>query len=95
MANIFLVSHIVLLFHEKSGKYFPYCTQYRVITTIYFNKKNSEKDVYLIILVMKAMMERKQKNQVMTKLGSEEGLPTLFHLQPQLQRQLLECISKQ
>ena len=95
MANIFLVSHIVLLFHEKSGKYFPYCTQDRVITTIYFNKKSSEKDVYLIIMVMKTMMERKQKNQVMAKLGSEEGLPTLSHLQPQLQRQLLECISKQ
>ena len=47
MANIFLVSHILLLFHspkgswnksakyEKLGKYWPYCTQNRAITNAY------------------------------------------------------------
>ena len=47
MANIFLVSHIFLLFHspkgswsksskyEKLGKYWPYCTRNRAITNAY------------------------------------------------------------
>ena len=48
MVNIFLVSHILLLFHspkglgnksakyEKPGKYWPYCTWNRTITNVYF-----------------------------------------------------------
>ena len=51
IANIFLVSHILLLFHspkgswnksakyEKLGKYWPYCTRNRAITNAYL--KNS------------------------------------------------------
>ena len=47
MANIFLVSHILLLFHspkgsakyEKLGKYWPYCTRDRAITNAYFLAK--------------------------------------------------------
>ena len=39
LANIFLVCHILLLFalakYEKLGKYFPYCTWHRTITTTY------------------------------------------------------------
>ena len=47
MANVFLVSHILLLFHsprgswiksakyEKFGKYWPYCAQNRAITNAY------------------------------------------------------------
>ena len=49
MANIFLVSHILLLFHspkgssnksakyEKLGKYWSYCTWNRAITNAYFH----------------------------------------------------------
>ena len=48
MANIFLVCHILLLFHspkgswnksakyEKLGKYWPYCTRNRAITNAYW-----------------------------------------------------------
>ena len=47
MANVFVVSHISLLFHlpkgswnksakyEKLGKYWPYCTRNRAITNAY------------------------------------------------------------
>ena len=46
LANIFLFSHNLLLFHspkgswnvtkyEKLGEYFPYCTRHHAITTIY------------------------------------------------------------
>ena len=45
IVNIFLVSHILLLFHigswnksakyEKHGKYWPYCTRNRAITNAY------------------------------------------------------------
>ena len=49
MANIFLVCHILLLFHspkgswnksakyEKLGKYWPYCTRNRAITNAYLS----------------------------------------------------------
>ena len=48
MVNIFLISHILLLFHspkglgnkwakyEKPGKHWPYCTRNRAITSVYF-----------------------------------------------------------
>ena len=51
MANIFLASHILLLFHspkgswsksakyEKLGKYWSYCTRNRAITNAYVKKK--------------------------------------------------------
>ena len=44
LADIFPVSHILLLLHspngklakyEKLGKYFPYCTRHRVIAATY------------------------------------------------------------
>ena len=46
LTNIFRVSHILLLFHsskwvakdERLGKYFPYCTCHRAITTTYISK---------------------------------------------------------
>ena len=50
MANTFLVSHILLLFHlpkgpwnksakyEKLGKYWSYCTRNRAVTNAYMNK---------------------------------------------------------
>ena len=50
MANIFLVSHILLAKYEKLQEYWPYCTRNRAITNAYFHsiKTNSKGNIFII-----------------------------------------------
>ena len=88
MANIFLVSHILLLFHspkgswnksakyEKLGKYWPYCTPNRAITNAYTHpRKHNIRAVKNLQVFCNFVLSKHSKNRTLLNATERHGTP--------------------